>query len=406
MSRLDDLADDPRPAPDDRGDRPLVAAWSTKSVPWFAIGGAVLLGLVVLGALAARRHHTAQDADPATLGSGSTVIAAPAAPADLSMVEAEGRPSNILATGPQAPVAVAPPQAPPILIASNNPGVAAGGGMEAAQRLHAPSLIVDLSAGSSQSESASAGTIQPSAGERSIGPKPGGSQLNADEQFSERIGSAQPDHASATLLTNQHSTVPQGTMIPAVLETAMNSDLPGFVRAVVSRDVRGFDGSTVLIPRGSRLVGQYRSGLSQGASRILVVWTRLIRPDGASVQLASPGGDPLGRAGQEGKVHSHFLREFTDSILLSVIGAEVTNLAAQPNTQIVIGGATTGLTSSSAPLLAQPYGTTGATTTGTTGGAAGGTAGFPPTITVRQGAPISIFVARDLDFSSVPGAAR
>jgi type IV secretion system protein VirB10 len=197
-------------------------------------------------------------------------------------------------------------------------------------------------------------------------------------------------------------------MIPAVLETAMNSDLPGFVRAVVSRDVRGFDGSTVLIPRGSRLVGQYRSGLSQGASRILVVWTRLLRPDGASVQIASPGGDPLGRAGQEGKVHSHFLREFTDSILLSVIGAEVTNLAAQPSTQIVIGGATTGLTSSATPLLAQPgaYGTTGTTATGTTGGTTSGTSGYPPTITVRQGAPISIFVARDLDFSNVPAEPR
>ena len=161
-------------------------------------------------------------------------------------------------------------------------------------------------------------------------------------------------------------------MIPAVLETAMNSDLPGFVRAVVSRDVRGFDGNSVLIPRGSRLVGEYRSGLSQGASRILVIWTRVLRPDGASVQIGSPGGDPLGRAGQEGKVHSHFFRQFASAILLSVINAEVSNLAAQPNTQIVIGGAATGITSSAAPYAVAPApGTTG------TGGTSGGTA-FPP----------------------------
>jgi type IV secretion system protein VirB10 len=212
------------------------------------------------------------------------------------------------------------------------------------------------------------------------------------------VGVAEPDHARATSLRDIKTVVPQGTMIPAVLETAMNSDLPGFVRAVVSRDVRGFDGSDVLIPRGSRLVGQYRSGLSQGASRIFVIWTRVLRPDGASVQIASPGGDPLGRAGQSGKVNNHFFENFSSAILLSIINAEITNLAAQPNTQIVIGGTTGGVGSLSS----------------TNPGAAAATAGssaltppvFPPTITVRQGAPIAIFVARDLDFSTVPGLAK
>nr|MBA3810961.1 TrbI/VirB10 family protein [Caulobacteraceae bacterium] len=195
---------------------------------------------------------------------------------------------------------------------------------------------------------------------------------------------------AATSLRNPRSVVPQGTMIPAVLETAMNSDLPGFVRAVVSRDVRGFDAADVLIPRGSRLVGQYRSGLSQGASRIFVIWTRVLRPDGASVQIGSPGGDPLGRAGQEGKLHTHFFRQFATSILLSVINAEVSNLAAQPTTQIVIGGTATGVASSAAPVAPVAGGST--TPTAPT---------YPPTITVLQGAPISIFVAKDLDFSTV-----
>jgi type IV secretion system protein VirB10 len=405
MSRLDDPADDPRPAPDERGDRPLVAARAARSAPWFAIGGAVLLGLIVLGALAAQRRHI-KDADASFAGSGPAAIAAPPAPADLALVEAEGRASNIPVTGPQTPFALAPVRAAEAVVAPINTGGVASGGLDAMQRLHAPSLIVDLSAGSSASQPPAGGIVEPGGGSRSIGPKSGAAQLNTDEQFSERIGSAQPDRASATLLADQHSMVPQGTMIPAVLETAMNSDLPGFVRAVVSRDVRGFDGRTVLIPRGSRLVGQYKSGLSQGASRILVVWTRLLRPDGASVQIASPGGDPLGRAGQEGKLHSHFLREFAGSILLSVIGAEVTNLAAQPNTQIVIGGATTGLTSSSPLTTPGAYGTTGTTATGATGGTTSGTSAYPPTITVRQGAPISIFVARDLDFSSVPTEAK
>ena len=411
MTRFDDRTDDPRPAPTDRESaaargqegRPVVAGRAAHAVPWVAIGGGVLLGCVVLAALAARRSHDAGDVETAT--PARAVIAAPPTPTDLAMVEAEGRISAFPVTGPQAPSAPPPVQVASPLVVPSNAGANASGALEAVQRLHAPSLVIDLTGGAEPSSSGAYGTIgQPAGGAAtSAALKPAANQLSSDEQFSDRIGTAQPEHASATLLRNQHALVPQGTMIPAVLETAMNSDLPGFVRAVVSRDVRGFDGSSVLIPRGSRLVGQYRSGLSEGASRILVIWTRLLRPDGASVQIASPGGDPLGRAGQEGKVHSHFLRQFANSILLSVIGAEVSNLAAQPSTQIVIGGAAGGLASSAPPLLAPPgaYGTTG-TTTGTPGGTTSGGSGYPPTITVKQGAPISIFVARDLDFSTVP----
>ena len=88
----------------------------------------------------------------------------------------------------------------------------------------------------------------------------------------------------------------QGTLIPAVLETAIDTDLPGYVRAVVSRDVRSFDGSKVLIPRSSRLIGQYKSGLADGQTRAYVIWSRLIRPDGVSVALGSPAVDFSGRS--------------------------------------------------------------------------------------------------------------
>ena len=109
-------------------------------------------------------------------------------------------------------------------------------------------------------------------------------------------------------MNNPAATVSQGTLIPAILETAINSDVPGYVRAVVSRDVMGFDGRRVLIPSGSRLIGQYRSGLAAGQSRAFIVWTRLTRPDGVTVSLGSPVTDPLGRAGLGGKVDSHLLK--------------------------------------------------------------------------------------------------
>jgi type IV secretion system protein VirB10 len=167
-----------------------------------------------------------------------------------------------------------------------------------------------------------------------------------------------------------------------VLETALNSDLPGFARAVVSRDVRSFDGSQVLIPRGSRVIGEYKSGIAQGQSRAFIIWSAVIRPDGASIQIASNGTDDLGRAGLTGEVDRKFLQRFGGAILTTVLQAGVAAVSQQPTTSISIGGA----------------------------GGAAGVAGvaqpsnISPTIKVPQGSPIRIFVGRDLDFSPVGGA--
>ncbi|WP_162302021.1 TrbI/VirB10 family protein, partial [Croceibacterium ferulae] len=110
------------------------------------------------------------------------------------------------------------------------------------------------------------------------------------------------------------TTVTQGTMIPAVLETAINTDVPGYVRAVVSQDVRSFDGMRILVPRSSRLIGQYQSGLQAGQRRAYVIWTRLIRPDGVSVALASPASAFDGSGGLPGRVDNHFFQRFGSSI--------------------------------------------------------------------------------------------
>ena len=170
-----------------------------------------------------------------------------------------------------------------------------------------------------------------------------------------------------------------------MLETALNSDLPGYTRAVVSRDVRGFDGSEVLVPRGSRVIGEYKSAVAQGQTRAFVIWTRIIRPDGASIQIASSGTDPLGRAGLAGKVNTHFFERFSGAILLSVIDAGVENLANRNNnTSIVIGSSGSGVGDAATASLSALV-----------------PAVIPPTIKVAQGAPIRIFVARDLDFSTV-----
>ena len=128
------------------------------------------------------------------------------------------------------------------------------------------------------------------------------------------------------------------------------------------------------MPRSSRLIGQYQSGLQGGQKRAYVIWTRLIRPDGVSVNLASPATGFDGSTGLEGKVNSHFFQRFGSSILLSVIGGLATGGAS-----VILGGGT-----SAASTALQQDGQIG------------------PTVRVRQGEPIRVFTARDLDFSRVP----
>jgi type IV secretion system protein VirB10 len=183
--------------------------------------------------------------------------------------------------------------------------------------------------------------------------------------------------AGAGVLANRATTVPQGTLIPAVLETALDSTRPGLARAIVSRDVRGFDGSRILIPRGSRLIGEYRSDAEAGQNRMLVNWIRLIRPDGATIAIGSPAGDTLGRGGIKASVNSHFFERFAGAILQSALDVGV-NLASR---------------SVDSSVVVLP------------GGLQGGVTRIPnqvrPTLKVKAAASISIFVARDLDFTGV-----
>ena len=129
-------------------------------------------------------------------------------------------------------------------------------------------------------------------------PSPPGGGSASD--FASRIGGVGGAPTRAARSIDPSTTVAQGTLIPAVLETAINTDVPGYVRAVVSKDVRSFDGKRVLVPRGSRLVGQYQSGVQAGQKRAYVVWTRLLQPDGVSVDLANKL--LVGAGGVEGEI--------------------------------------------------------------------------------------------------------
>jgi len=182
--------------------------------------------------------------------------------------------------------------------------------------------------------------------------------------------------ARASTLANRSSTVPQGAMIPAVLETGFDSTSAGLARAIVSRDVRGFDGKKVLIPRGSRLIGEYQSDVAFGQNRALITWTRLLRPDGVTISLDSPATDTLGRGGVKASVNSHFWTRLGDAVLGSAasIGTALGTRAATGTVIVSVPGS-----------VQQSASQTQA-------------ARVVPTLTMKPGTSISVFVARDLEF--------
>lgn len=145
-----------------------------------------------------------------------------------------------------------------------------------------------------------------------------GPEEDANRRFLANTQDVKTAHANR--IARIDALVPQGTMIRATLETAIQSDLPGMVKAITREDVYSFDGRRVLIPGGTMLTGEYRSALTRGQTRVFVIWTRLLRADGISLSLGSYGTDSLGRSGLAGEVDEHYFERFGSSILLSIVG--------------------------------------------------------------------------------------
>jgi len=146
-------------------------------------------------------------------------------------------------------------------------------------------------------------------------------ELSGNEKFLKSAASQGYETARATDLGDISKTIVQGTLIAAVLETAINTELPGNIRAQVMSPVYSFDGQTVLMPAGTRLIGTYNSDISIAQKRVLIAWNRAITPEGKSVKLAATGVDRLGRGGQVGNVDTRFFQRFGTAALITSISA-------------------------------------------------------------------------------------
>lgn len=119
------------------------------------------------------------------------------------------------------------------------------------------------------------------------------------------------------------SEIKTGTILPAVLLTEINSDLPGLITAQITENIRdSLTGKTILVPKGSKLIGSYDSQVAMGQERVLIAWNRVQFPDTSTLELGNMGGiDGLGQAGFNDQVDNHYRRIFGNATLLAIIGA-------------------------------------------------------------------------------------
>lgn len=181
--------------------------------------------------------------------------------------------------------------------------------------------------------------------------------------------------------------VKAGTIIPSVLITGLNSDLPGQIVAQVRENVYDtVTGRFLLIPQGTRLVGEYDSKIAYGQERALIVWSRLIMPNGHSISLEGmPGVDMSGYAGLKDRVNNHYAKLLTGVILGSVIGAGAqvaTGGQGSPNNpasfgQLAVSGAAQNINQAGQQITQKNL-------------------NLQPTIEVRPGMKLNVFVTRDM----------
>lgn len=196
--------------------------------------------------------------------------------------------------------------------------------------------------------------------------------------------------AKARRMPNRTFLLPKGTFIDCILETKVDTTVPGMTSCIVPRPLYSADGKVLLIERGSKIIGEYKGAVENGLNRIFVLWTQLQTPTGVRINLDSPGTDEMGGSGLSGHVDYHWWKRFGNALLFSLIqdGFEFAgNLASENNGGVnYYQNSQNGMEEIVREAMRQ-------------------SGNIPPTLTRNQGSRIGIFVGRDLDFSSVYGLA-
>lgn len=207
-----------------------------------------------------------------------------------------------------------------------------------------------------------------------------------ENNLNEKLMPAKIPAGTAGRIFNRYLTLAKGTFINCILETKVDTTVPGMTSCRIPENLYSMDGRTVLVEAGSRVFGEYRGSLAQGQDRVFVLWTQIHTPHGVVVNLDSPGTDPLGGAGHGGEVDYHWWQRFGNALLFSLIDDSF-NFATMKASERSDGVSyyTTSQDSMS-ELISEAMKQTGQ---------------IPPTIHINQGTRIGIFTARNIDMSSV-----
>ena len=205
---------------------------------------------------------------------------------------------------------------------------------------------------------------------------------------------ARPEVASAQPIANPDTLLVRGTYIRCVMETRIITDVPGFTSCVVTEPVYSINGRRLLLPKGSKISGTYRSDNIAGP-RVSVVWDRITTPNGIDINMASPGIDNLGAAGHPGDLNEHWGGRIASALLISMISDAFKYAGAKH------GPAGSTVTNSGNEIV-QPYeSNTARAMERLAGQALERGASRPPTVTINQGSLVNVYVAKDVDFSVV-----
>ena len=415
------------PLPGEPGIPQLTAArsinWSRKG----ALGlGMMVLTLVLFAGFAINRYFTGgptsdEDAklvrdrpSAASAGTRSLDMTAPPAPRVPALLPTNevAEPIGVRGSGPASPKGLSADDAP-VLIVSSRPGPLSGSSgtsnasfpgeappnpddpvgntsrnLQAYQR-QLQGLLDNLTQSTTIASGQGGNAASLGAMGSMAGASPGaGLPATAAGLLSGQLqGSATPKVAAGTL-GDRSLTLPKGTAFTCALKTKVISATSGLVGCQVQRNVYGDNGRVLLIERGSHLDGEYRiSSVRPGMVRIPVLWTRVRTPQGVTVDIDSPGTGQLGESGIDGYVDNRWVERIGAAMLLSLIDDSV-KLLIQNQTQnqhadTIVLPSTTDNTSKLAEKVLDS------------------TINIPPLLYQNQGGIVGIYVARDVDFSSV-----
>ena len=190
----------------------------------------------------------------------------------------------------------------------------------------------------------------------------------------------------AVMMPDRNLLLAKGTFIDCILETKLDTTVPGMTSCVIPQDVYSANGKVLLIEKGSKAIGEYKGAVENGLNRIFVLWTQVQTPKGVRVMLDSPGTDSLGGSGLPGHIDFHWWARFGNALLFTLVqdGFEFAMTKPTENS----GGVNYYQNSQDGmeKIIEEAMRQSG---------------NIPPTLTKNQGERIGIFVARDVDFSGV-----